>query len=82
MTKSTLERHQDGRAQVRADVRPHAQAILDIINTGRADGLFPDGLTPELQRAIAVNQMLAIEPVEAGEPAPIIAPALIQPPEA
>lgn len=75
MSNPTLDL--DARAAVVAECRVHARAIVDCIHAARADGLFPDGLTPELQRALAVNQMLAIEPQPPVEPAPL--PEIVQP---
>ena len=80
MSKTTLERHLDARAEVDATVATHARAIADCITAARAAALYPDGLTVNLQRALSVNQMLAIELGPKPEPvddAPV--PAIVEP---
>ena len=82
MAQTSLARQMEARSEVEADVRAPAQAIVDRIHAAMADGLYPDGLTPPLQRALAVNQMLAIEPAQDQAPAPTVLPDLIEPAEA
>lgn len=61
MTQTTLERRMADRAAVDADVGALAQQITARIHAAMAEGLYPDGLTVNLSRALSVNQLVGQE---------------------
>lgn len=66
MAQTTQEEHQAARDAVAADVGARMNEIADIIKAAADEGLYVDGLTVNLQRALltanSVGQELAPRP--------------------